>query len=49
MDRSGIKDMFANSYGRILNMLSNEVAICKVRKDICYNLEYLMINIDIFS
>lgn len=30
IDRSRMKDMFANSYDRILNMLSNEVTICKV-------------------
>ncbi|KAL4135288.1 hypothetical protein QTP88_006906 [Uroleucon formosanum] len=29
MDRSGMKDMFTNSYSKILNMLSNEVTICK--------------------
>lgn len=32
MDRSRMKDMFQNSYGKILNMLSTEVTICKVRK-----------------
>lgn len=31
MDRSHMKDMFQNSYGKILNMLSTEVTICKVR------------------
>jgi len=31
MDRSRMKYMFTNSYDKILNMLSNEVIICKVR------------------
>lgn len=30
MDRSRMKDIFVNSYDKILNMLSNEVIICKV-------------------
>lgn len=30
MDRSHMKDMFTNSYGKILTMLTTEVAICKV-------------------
>lgn len=32
MDRSRMKDMFANSYDKILIMYENEVTICKVCK-----------------
>lgn len=38
MDRSGMKDMFTSSYGKILNMLSNEVTICKVSIDLLIKL-----------
>lgn len=47
MDRSHIKDTFTNSYGKILNILSTEVMICKVRKYV-YVIYYIINIIIIF-